>query len=104
MVEDVNIPFKKENIIKCLCPTCPVQRDSICSREKMLNLQEILQGEKEPQAGDFPGMYCANGIAECEDIDTSKDCVCPDCAVYQEHGLDTAKPDFLYCEKGRAQK
>lgn len=104
MAKEFNIPYIKENIIRCLCPTCPVQQNSICTREKMLNIQEILQGDKEPQADDFPGLYCGNGEASCDDIDTNKDCVCPDCAVYKENGLDKAKPDFLYCKDGQARK
>lgn len=104
MVEEVNIPYVKENIIKCLCPTCPVQEDSVCTREQMMKTQENLHGDGDLKPEDYPGMYCANGKATCEDIDTSKDCVCPDCGIYQEFNLEKAKPDFLYCEDGKAKK
>ncbi|HEY0196287.1 MAG TPA: DUF2769 domain-containing protein [Methanobacterium sp.] len=104
MNKSLKIPYIKENIIKCLCPTCPVQENSACTKEKMMNFQEILQGEENPKPQDYPGMYCANGKADCGDIDTDQNCVCPDCAVYKEHGLEKAVPDFLYCNDGRAKK
>jgi len=104
MSEEVNIPFKKENFIRCLCPTCPVQENSVCARDKIMKTQEKLQGEEDIEPQDYPGMYCTNGKAVCEDIDTDKDCVCPDCAVYKEFGLENAIPDFLFCNDGKAMK
>lgn len=104
MVEVVNIPYKKENIIRCLCPTCPVQENSNCAREKIMKTQEKLHGDEDIKPEDYPGMYCTNGEAECDDIDTDQNCVCPDCGVYQEFSLDKATPDFLYCKDGKAKK
>jgi len=72
MDEEIKIPYIKENIIRCLCPTCPVQENSTCAKEKMMNFQELLQSEDDPKPVDYPGMYCANGKAECEDIETEK--------------------------------
>lgn len=98
------IPFTKENFTKCLCITCPVQEDSSCSKEKMLNIQEIMQDEEEPsiKPNDYPGMYCANGKAFCADIDTTKNCICTDCKIYKDYNLDKANPTFLYCKDGKA--
>lgn len=104
MVKEVEISYTNENIIKCLCPTCPVQENSLCSKKKMVDMQDILQGDEDPRPPDFPGMYCANGKAECGDIETGKDCICPDCMIYQEYILENAKPDFLYCSDGKAMK
>ena len=103
-IKPLNIPFTKENIIKCLCSTCPVQEDSQCAKEKMMKIQEMMQSEEEmmPQPRDLPGMYCANGKAICVDIDTSKNCICPDCAIHKEYNLDNADPTFLYCKDGKA--
>lgn len=104
MVVDANIPYIKENIIRCLCPTCPVQENSACAKEKLMNFQELLQSEEDLKPEDYPGMYCANGKAVCVDIDTDQNCVCPDCAVYKEKGLEEAIPDFLYCNDGKAMQ
>lgn len=69
-----------------------------------MNIQEILQGKEDPKPSDYPGMYCANGKAVCRDIDTEKNCICPDCVIYKEYELENAKPDFLYCKDGKAMK
>lgn len=82
------IPYNKENIIRCLCPTCPVQENSACVKENMMNFQEVLQSSEDPEPEDYPGMYCANGKADCEDIDTGKDCICPECPVYKKYELE----------------
>jgi len=100
----VNIPYKKENIIKCLCPTCPVQEHSTCAKEKMMNYQNILQSEDDPKPEDYPGMYCTNGNAVCKDLDTEKNCICNECMVYKEFGLENAHPNFLFCGNGKAKK
>lgn len=68
-----------------------------------MKFQELMQSD-DPKPVDYPGMYCANGKAECEDIETEKNCLCPECMVYKEHGLENAKPDFLYCSDGKAMK
>jgi len=69
-----------------------------------MNFQELLQSEDDPKPVDYPGMYCANGKAECEDIETEKNCLCNECMVYKEFSLENAKPDFLYCSDGKAMK
>jgi hypothetical protein len=99
-----DIPFNKENIPKCLCPTCPVQEKSDCAKEKLMKMQEMMQNEEEmtPKPRDFPGMYCTNGKAICVDIDTSQYCICEDCAVHKLYDLDNAEPTFLYCKDGKA--
>ena len=100
----IEIPFNKEKIFKCLCPTCPVQEKSYCSKKKMMKLQDTLQNKDEPlKPQDFPGMYCTNGKAVCEDIDTEKNCICDKCLVYAEFNLDKADPSFLYCKDGQAK-
>ena len=70
----------------------------------MMNIQDILQEKKEVKPEDFPGIYCGNRKADCEDIETNQDCVCPDCALYKEYELENAEPDFLYCKDGKAKK
>lgn len=68
-----------------------------------MKFQELLQSD-DPKVEDYPGMYCANGKAECGDIETGKNCLCNECMVYKEFGLENAKPDFLYCSDGKAMK
>jgi hypothetical protein len=34
------VEFTMENLKKCICPTCPVQADSACAKEKMMKMQE----------------------------------------------------------------
>ncbi len=97
---DPKIPYSKENIIRCLCPTCPVQEDSLCAKKKLMESRELMQSEEILKGEDYPGMYCTNGKATCEDIDTNKNCICPDCAIHKEYKLDGAKPSFLYCKEG----
>lgn len=105
--ESPNIPFNMGNIHRCLCPTCSVQGESSCAKEKMINMQEIMQGEQEEKPSlnpeEFPGMYCTNGQAVCKDIDTSQYCICENCAIHKEYDLDNANPTFLYCKEGKAQ-
>jgi len=98
------IPYNKDNIIRCLCPTCPVQQNSACVRGKMVNFQEVLQSREDLEAEDYPGMYCRNGKADCADIDTQKNCICPECPVYKKYDLEGAEPAFLYCKVGEAKK
>jgi hypothetical protein len=100
----VKIPFNRDKIFKCLCPSCPVQEKSMCTKEKMMHLQEIMQNEQESiQPQDYPGMYCTNGKAVCDDIDTTKNCICDKCPIYGEYNLEKANPSFLYCKDGWAK-
>ena len=102
--KNLEIPYTKDNIIRCLCPTCPVQQNSACVKKKMMDFQEVLQSSEDPKPEDYPGMYCSNGKADCTDIDTRKDCICPDCPVYKKYDLKVADPAFLYCKDGKAWK
>ena len=49
-------------MVRCLCPQCPVQKESECAQNKMKMLQISMKGMS-PEPSDFPGMYCANGKA-----------------------------------------
>jgi hypothetical protein len=99
-----NIEFSQENVQKCLCPTCPVQGDSDCAKEKLMKLQEMAQSEEEmmPTPEDVPGVYCSTGKATCTDLDPSKDCQCPNCPLWEEHDLENGKPAGYFCRDGKA--
>jgi hypothetical protein len=55
----------------------------------------------EPQI--VPGLYCSSGVASCKDIDTSQDCLCPGCAVFNEYCLGKGQPTDHYCKIGKAR-
>jgi len=96
------IEFDRENMIRCLCSQCPVQKVSECAQNKMKMLQISMKGMS-PEHEDFPGMYCTNGKAVCEDIDTNKKCNCINCEVWKEYKLDSKEPGIYFCKNGKAK-
>jgi len=104
MVEQVavKVPFTLDTVSKCLCPGCPVQTQSKC----VAGLKSSLTGalKKSPLRHDeIPADYCVVGKATCADIDTSKDCLCGDCAVYSKYNLAKGQPGGYYCSAGAAR-
>ena len=101
-----NIEFNTDNIQKCLCPTCPVQEESECVKEKVKTLQEMMQSEGEMMPGpiDVPGMYCTNGKATCEDLDATKICQCTNCLVWKENDLESNELKGYFCRDGKAMR
>lgn len=99
-----NIEFNQENVQKCLCPTCPVQGESDCAKEKLMKLQEMMQSEDEmtPTPEDVPGVYCSTGKATCTDLDPSKECQCPNCPMWEEYDLENGEPAGVFCRDGKA--
>jgi hypothetical protein len=96
-----SVAFDKVNMDKCNCKMCPVQEKSACSAEKKAKLMAPMQPGMEmmmPSAADFPGLYCSTGVATCEDLDQTKGCICPSCAVWTDNKLTAQK----YCERGSA--
>jgi hypothetical protein len=100
--EKSDIDFDRENMIKCLCSQCPVQRNSECAQNKMKMLQISMKGMS-PEPSDFPGMYCANGKAVCDDLDVHKKCQCINCEVWKKYELNSKKPDLNFCQNGKAE-
>ncbi len=50
-----------------------------------------------PMPGDVPRLYCAAGLATCDDLDFDLDCQCPKtCQVYRENDL----AQWKYCMRG----
>lgn len=95
----VNIDFSVKNIKRCLCPTCPVQKESICAEGKRRIMLEIAYSSESGmyfERDRVPGMYCTTGKALCTDLDYKKVCQCPDCPVYLENGLKNR----YYCKTG----
>jgi hypothetical protein len=91
------VQFSNENIKRCICPTCPVQRASACVKEKMKKLKGS------PSTEEMPGMYCSSGLASCDDIDTEQMCICGECPVWEDNDLLDLEPLGYYCRDGNAK-
>lgn len=86
----VKIDFSVKNIKRCLCPACPVQKESECAEGKRRIMLEIAYSSESGmyfERDRVPGMYCTTGKALCEDLNFNKDCQCQNCPVYKEYGL-----------------
>jgi len=94
------IEFDRENMIKCLCIRCPVQKNSECAQNKNKMLQISMKGMS-PEPEDFPGMYCINGKAVCDDLDASKKCSCVNCEVWNENEFESKEPGNKFCQNGK---
>lgn len=98
---NVKVLFNTENVNKCLCPKCPVQRNSQCVSHKMLKIEYAL--DLNPlEHEEIPGEYCAAGTATCQDIDTSRACSCFGCPVYSTYNLTSGQPTCYFCRDGMA--
>jgi hypothetical protein len=84
--------------MKCVCAECPVQEESSCAADKNAAMEAGGETMPMPSAADFPGLYCANGKAVCDDLDFTQTCICMECPVYDDNGLRGSK----YCERGSA--
>ena len=48
--ENSKVPYTVANIMKCMCPKCPVQADSTCVKGKLENLTTELENVREGAA------------------------------------------------------
>jgi hypothetical protein len=94
------IAYNQENAGICLCYDCPVQTKSTCAQGKYAPISATVGTVDPPAAADLPGLYCASGVAACDDLDFSKTCQCMVCTVYDDNALARSK----YCEEGSASK
>ncbi len=102
MPQDSNIPFTAAYINYCLCPQCPVQSSSPCVDSKMSRIKEALKSDR-LKSEDIPELYCATGIAACQDINTSQPCICGGCPVFGQYQLASKQPVGYYCRDGSAK-
>jgi hypothetical protein len=100
--EKNQIKFNRENMLKCVCAQCGVQKESECAQNKMKMLQISMRGMS-PEPSEFPGMYCANGKAVCNDLDPDKTCNCINCDVWKENDLASGQPGSYFCQNGKAK-
>jgi hypothetical protein len=105
MSENSKVPFTIDNFKKCMCPKCPVQTISKCSKDKLDNFANGLENARkedvlEPQ--NVPGVYCSTGKATCQDLNPKKQCICTACEVWKEYHLQKVDPVLYFCTKGKA--
>ncbi len=95
----IKVPFTADEAALCICPECPVQKSSACSRSKASTLTTALK--KSPLVREeVPGMYCATGVASCSDLDLRKSCICIACSVFERYQLIKRTPSEYYCRDG----
>ena len=99
------VSYTVENIMKCRCPYCPVQKDSSCVKGKLDNLTKELESAQEgevPEPQNVPGVYCSTGKATCQDLNPDQQCICYTCAVWKEYNLGDGTPSMYFCKNGKA--
>jgi len=105
-MEEKKVPFTMDNIEKCICGKCPVQKEGECSKKKMEMMMKMKSNpdmaNMMPKSEDVQGLYCSSGVAACEDIDMSKMCICGNCPLWEECDLSNGKPMGYYCRDGEA--
>lgn len=95
------VELDAKNLNRCLCPSCPVQAESECVRERM-------QGSVQPRPseGEMPDpemmirLYCSIGESSCQDLDGAQPCLCPTCPVWDDYDLNAQ----YYCLRGNADE
>ena len=101
------VEFNMENVNKCLCKICGVQKDSSCVKGKMKIIQEKMAEDIDSaipvQPSDVPGVYCASGKTSCDDLYFHEECKCVECPVFTENELMDSKPMGYYCRDGPAE-
>lgn len=81
------VEYTAENVAKCWCGQCPVQKSSQCAKDTYAEAEKVISSGGMPERGTLPGLYCASGKATCDDIEPVERCLCAQCLVYGEHSL-----------------
>lgn len=100
MVDIMEIEFNAENIGKCLCIQCPVQKKSQCVHDKLILIQEGALSSSLIEPKEFPALHCASGVEHCSDLDRAEECQCKNCSIYAENDLETGTPTLYFCTDG----
>ena len=101
------VDYTMENMMRCICGTCPVQSKSNCAKEKMVSIQEMESkgvdtlSKLEPE--EFPWFYCSIGKADCIDLDFEEECQCKNCDVWKDYNLEENNPIEYYCNDGEPE-
>ncbi|HSK47900.1 MAG TPA: DUF2769 domain-containing protein [Coriobacteriia bacterium] len=94
------VEYSQENVAKCWCGQCPVQKESDCAKDRYAKAKEQLAGGAMPEPDQMPGLYCATGKATCPDLNPMERCLCAQCLVWGESGLVSNH----FCALGSAQQ
>lgn len=101
------IDFNPENMEKCLCEECPVQKKSICVQNQLKTMQEI--GKSMDIDSGFlldpdkiPKLYCAKEKTKCTDLNFHEECQCEKCDVWKEYDLEVRGAPAFFCKNGKA--
>lgn len=81
------VEYSVENVSKCWCGQCPVQKDSSCAKQAYEESSGQIDQGTMPPPERLPGLYCATGTATCEDLKPTERCLCPQCLVWGENDL-----------------
>ena len=95
----MEIEFSTENIEKCRCLECKVQK-SQCVHDKIILFQEGALGSSLIEPEEFPALHCASGIEHCSDLDRKEECLCKKCPIYADNALKTGTPTLYFCLDG----
>jgi len=99
--ETSKIPFTSAYVAQCMCPTCPVERNSKCAKDLLKNMGTTVCKDKTPlKREEIPGLYCSTGTASCRDLDPKQACICDTCPVYSSFHLANKMPGGYFCREG----
>ena len=96
------IEFTPENIMKCHCSQCKVQRGSGCVKDSMVLLQEKALGSGLVEPEEYPGLYCATSKSHCNDLNRNEKCMCIECSIWKVNDLESGLPTGYFCLNGRS--
>lgn len=94
------VEFSTDNVTKCWCGQCPVQKDSACAKKDFEEVQPQIEQGTMPEPDQLPGLYCGTGTASCADLQPKERCLCSECLVWGEHNLISNH----YCVQGSAEE
>lgn len=94
------VAYTPDNVAKCWCGQCPVQRESDCAKQRYEASKPGIQQGQMPKPGELAGLYCVTGKAPCDDINPNQRCLCTECLVWGEHNLVSNH----YCVQGSAEE
>ena len=98
------VELNRENINKCMCRVCPVQTESICSKDKLKILEKKMEKDGDIrdliELEELPLLYCSIGKAVCSDLSDMELCKCTQCKVWLENNLANSEPIEYFCIDG----
>jgi len=75
----------KENLMKCLCMSCPTYTEE-CKAKAKPELEELKEGNMDRTHAE--AMFCAYEESNC--LSEEKECLCPTCVLFTEYNLENS--------------